>query len=93
MVIVSDNSIDNAILLFGAMHVGITVVPISPAYSLLSKDYGKLRLILQQIKPGLIFADDGDKFNKPLSSVDCGDAELVFSYNPPNELKHTEFSN
>ena len=93
VVIVSDNSIDNAILLFGSMHVGIPVVPISPAYSLLSKDYGKLRLILKQIKPGLIFADDGDKFNKALSSVDVGDAELVFSYNPPRDLKYTEFSN
>ena len=40
--LISDNSVDNALLLFGAMHVGIPAVPISPAYSLLSQDFGKL---------------------------------------------------
>ena len=41
--ILSDNSIDHALLALGAMHVGVPVAPVSSAYSLLSKDYEKLR--------------------------------------------------
>src|SRR5436190_2751186 len=37
--ILSDNSIDHALLALGAMHVGIPAAPISPAYSLMSQDH------------------------------------------------------
>ena len=33
--ILSDNSVDHALLALGAMHAGIPVAPISPAYSLM----------------------------------------------------------
>ena len=35
VVILSDNGIDHALLALGAMHVGVPVAPVSPAYSLL----------------------------------------------------------
>src|SRR5881398_2169243 len=60
--ILSDNSVDNALLALGAMHVGIPVAPISPAYSLMSKDFGKLRYIFELLNPGLVFAADPSKF-------------------------------
>jgi len=43
--ILSDNGVDHALLALGAMHVGIPVAPVSPAYSLMSKDFVKLRSI------------------------------------------------
>ena len=54
--ILSDNSIDHALLALGAMHVGIPVASISPAYSLLSKDHAKLKGIFDLLRPGLVFA-------------------------------------
>jgi len=89
--ILSDNGIDNALLLFAAMHVGIPVVPISPAYSLMSKDFGKLRFIIKLVKPGLVFAQDGTKFSHALSSVEFGDAEIVVSTSPPDGIEVTSF--
>ena len=47
--ILSDNSIEHALLALGAMHVGVPVAPISPAYSLMSKDFAKLKYIFEQI--------------------------------------------
>ena len=44
IVILSGNSIDHALLAFGALYAGIPFCPVSPAYSLVSKDYGKLGL-------------------------------------------------
>ena len=89
--ILSDNGIDNALLLFAAMHVGIPVVPISPAYSLMSKDFGKLRFIIKLVEPGLVFVQDGTKFSHALSSVEFGDAEIVVSTSPPDGIEVTSF--
>src|SRR2546423_4798617 len=67
--ILSDNSIDHALLALGAMHVGVPVAPVSPAYSLMSKDFGKLKYIFELVKPGLVFAADAAKFAPALDAV------------------------
>src|SRR3954471_12359314 len=69
VVILSDNSIDHALLSLGAMHVGIPVAPVSPAYSLMSKDFGKLKSISELLKPGLVFAAEPKKFEAALAAV------------------------
>ena len=67
--ILSDNGIDHALLSLGAMHVGIPVAPVSPAYSLMSKDFGKLKYIFELLQPGLVFAADPQKFAPALAAV------------------------
>ena len=67
--ILSDNGIDHALLALGAMHVGVPVAPVSPAYSLMSKDFGKLKYIFDLVKPGLVFAADPQKFAPALAAV------------------------
>src|SRR5580692_116752 len=58
IVILSGNSIDHALIAFGALYAGIPFCPVSPAYSLVSKDYGKLAFLMKLLTPGLVFADD-----------------------------------
>jgi feruloyl-CoA synthase len=67
--ILSDNSIDHALLALGAMHAGIAVAPISPAYSLVSRDHAKLKAIFELLHPGLVFADDSGRFAPALAAV------------------------
>jgi feruloyl-CoA synthase len=67
--ILSDNSIDHALLALGAMHVGIPAAPVSPAYSLMSKDFGKLKAIFELVKPGLVYAGEAEKFGAALEAV------------------------
>ena len=67
--ILSDNSIDHALLALGAMHVGIPAAPVSPAYSLMSKDFGKLKAIFELLKPGLVYAGEPEKFGAALEAV------------------------
>jgi feruloyl-CoA synthase len=67
--ILSDNSVDHALLALGAMHVGIPVAPVSPAYSLMSKDFGKLKYIFDLVRPGLVYAADPQKFAPALAAV------------------------
>src|SRR5882672_12196611 len=75
--ILSDNSIDHALLALGAMHVGIPAAPISPAYSLMSKDFGKLRHIFELLQPGLVFAADAAKFKPALDAVGAKSASVA----------------
>jgi len=67
--ILSDNGIDHALIALGAMHVGVPVAPVSPAYSLMSKDFAKLRHIFELLRPGLVFAADPAKFGPALEAV------------------------
>src|ERR1700741_2056700 len=75
--ILSDNSIDHALLALGAMHVGIPVAPISPAYSLMSKDFGKLKHIFELLEPGLLFAAQPARFAAALDAVGAKPASVA----------------
>jgi feruloyl-CoA synthase len=72
VVILSDNSIDHALLALAAMHVGVPVAPVSPAYSLMSKDFAKLKAIFELLRPGLVWTADAAKFAPALAAVGCG---------------------
>jgi feruloyl-CoA synthase len=67
--ILSDNGVDHALLSLGAMHVGVPVAPVSPAYSLMSKDFGKLRHIFELLQPGLVWTADAKRFEPALAAV------------------------
>ena len=69
IVILSDNSVDHALLALGAMHVGVPVAPVSPAYSLMSKDFAKLKAIFELLRPGLVWTADPVKFAPALAAV------------------------
>ena len=88
--ILSDNSIDHALLALGAMHVGIPAAPISPAYSLMSKDFAKLKAIFELVQPGLVYAADPQKFGPALAGGGrdsrCRCAELLET-NPGSPLE------
>ncbi|MCC2113062.1 MAG: AMP-binding protein, partial [Hyphomicrobiales bacterium] len=91
VMLLSDNSIDNGLVQLGAMYAGIPSVPVSPAYSLMSQDFAKLKYIYDLIRPGLVFADDGAKYGKALGMLDLAGVEVVISRNPPDGIAATSF--
>jgi len=66
--ILSDNSLENALFLFGAMRAGLLVAPISPNYSL-SGDFTRLDHALGLVQPALVFAQDSVVYGKALDRV------------------------
>ena len=79
VVILSDNSIDHALIALAAMHIGVPVAPISPAYSLMSRDFVKLRTIISLIQPRLIFVENAQQYARALSAIADQDAEIATS--------------
>jgi len=77
VVILSENDIEHALLALACMHVGIPYVPVSPAYSLISTDFGKLRQIFRLLTPGLVFAADAVRFAPAIEAAAPPETELV----------------
>ena len=80
IVILSGNSIDHALVAFGALYAGIPFCPVSPAYSLVAKDFAKLSYLMQLLTPGLVFADDTDKFAHALEANVPQGTEIAASF-------------
>jgi feruloyl-CoA synthase len=69
LVILSDNSIDHALFALAAMHVGVPAAAISPAYSLVSKDFDKLKSMIGLLDPGAIYVSSPKQFAPALAAI------------------------
>jgi feruloyl-CoA synthase len=69
LAILSDNSIDHALLTLAAMHAGVPAAAISPAYSLMSKDFDKLKSMIALIEPGAIYVASTKQFAPALAAI------------------------
>ena len=90
--ILSGNSIDHALLMLGGFVAGVPVVPVSVAYSLLSQDFAKLRAIFGDVRPGLVFAEQGRMFARALGALDLAGVEVVTRGGEAAGLRATPFS-
>jgi feruloyl-CoA synthase len=90
--ILSGNDIEHALLGLAAMFVGIPYAPISVPYSLMSADFGKLKTIVANLTPGLVFASDGRAFSRALAAAVPPDCEIVIERNPLGMLPTTDFA-
>jgi len=69
LVILSDNSIDHALIALAAQHVGVPSAAISPAYSLMSKDFDKLKGMIALLQPGAIYVSAIKPFAAALAAI------------------------
>ncbi|MEY3886088.1 MAG: hypothetical protein RL650_180 [Pseudomonadota bacterium] len=78
VVILSENSLEHALLALGCMVAGVPFVPTSPPYSLISQDYDKLKHVLRTVTPGMVFASDA-RYAKAIAATVSGDMEIVMN--------------
>ena len=70
LVLLSENSVDHGLLQLAAMYVGIPAVPVSPAYSLVSRDHAKLIHLFNLVRPGGVYVADQGRFAPALAALD-----------------------
>ena len=68
VVVLSDNSIEAALLGLAAMHVGRPWCMVSSAYCRLTKDYSKIAGILYMLSPALVYASDARVYGAPVAA-------------------------
>jgi feruloyl-CoA synthase len=69
LAILSENSLEHALLALGAMLVGVPYCAVSPAYSLISQDFDKLRHVLDTLTPGLVYAADWERYGRAIQAT------------------------
>jgi feruloyl-CoA synthase len=67
--ILSGADIDHALVALAAMEIGVPYCPVSPPFSLASKDHAKLRYVFSLLTPGLVFVNDGAAFAPALEAA------------------------
>lgn len=73
----SDNSVHFAMLMLGAMQVGIPFLPVSPAYSLMSEDFEKINYVINKFDPSLIYVQALAPFARALQAIDRKGRHIV----------------
>ena len=79
LAILSENSLEHAMLALGAMYAGVPYCAVSPAYSLVSQDFDKLRHVLDTLTPGLVYAPDWERYGRAIETVVPKDTEVVIN--------------
>jgi feruloyl-CoA synthase len=92
LMILSGNTIEHALLMLAALHVGVPVAPVSPAYSLLSPDAAGVRHAVDLLTPGLVFADNGAAFARAVKLAVPVDTEVVLASGELTDRAYTTFA-
>ena len=92
VVILSENDLEHLLLMLAGQHAGIPTASISPAYSLVSSDLGKLRHSIGLLTPGLVFAASGQRFARAIESVVPAGTEVVATHSPVDGRRTTHFA-
>lgn len=81
--VLSENSVEHALLMLACLHAGIPYAAVSPAYSLMSQDHAKLRALVSRLQPGVLYAASAARYAAALAAIDgLHDALLVASDAP-----------
>jgi feruloyl-CoA synthase len=92
VMILSGNSTGHALLMLGGFIAGVPVAPVSVAYSLLSQDLAKLRAIFADVRPALIYVENGPMFTRALQSLDLSGVEVVVKDGNVDGIPTTTFA-
>lgn len=69
LMLLSGNSIEQAIVLLAAEYVGIPTAPVSPAYAMLSQDFARLKNVVEMVPPAALFVQDSTRFERALAAL------------------------
>lgn len=79
VLILSENSLEHALISLGCMYAGIPWCPASPPYSTISEDFARLRHIIATITPGLVFAQDADRYGRAIHATIDPEMEIILA--------------
>jgi feruloyl-CoA synthase len=79
VVILSENTLEHALLALGCIYAGVPYCPVSPAYATVSQDYDKLKHVLDTLTPGLVFAADGARYGRAINATVGADVDVVLA--------------
>jgi len=92
LVVLSENDLEHGLLATAAQFAGVPYAPISPAYSLISRDFGKLKQIIELLTPGLVYAADGRRYGAAIAAAVPARVEIAVREHAPEGRRTVLFS-
>ncbi|BDB27572.1 feruloyl-CoA synthase [Cupriavidus sp. P-10] len=77
LMLLSGNSIEQAVLLLAAEYVGVPTAPVSPAYSLLSNDFVRLKGVAELVPPAALFVQDGAAYARAVDALAMPEVPVI----------------
>ena len=77
LIIIAPPGIDHGLLMIAAYYVGVPIAPLAPAYALQSRDFAKLRGVLELLTPGLVVVADGAGYGDALAATVAQDIPVA----------------
>jgi feruloyl-CoA synthase len=86
LAILSGNSIENAVISFAAMSIGVILAPISPNYTLMPGGLARLKDIAEALRPNFVFVQSGRDFSAGRSIPELAAATWISVDGAPNTM-------
>ncbi|SAL45299.1 feruloyl-CoA synthase [Caballeronia arvi] len=77
LILLSGNSVEQAVVLLAAEYVGVPTAPVSPPYALMSKDFARLKAIRELVPPGAIFVQSVTPYARALAALELGNLPVI----------------
>jgi len=77
LAVLSGNSIENAVISFAAMSIGVILAPISPNYTLMPGGLARLKDIAEALRPKFVFVQSGRDFSAARSIPELAAASWI----------------
>ncbi|HEX9461784.1 MAG TPA: feruloyl-CoA synthase [Alphaproteobacteria bacterium] len=92
VMIVAENGVDHALMSIGCLIVGVPFTAVSAAYARPGQGFTKLKYILDLIRPGLIFVDNGTRYAGARDALATANAEVTVAGDLPPGADVTPFA-
>lgn len=77
LAVLSGNSIENAVISFAAMSIGVILAPISPNYTLMPGGLARLKDVAEALRPNFVFVQNGRDFSAGRSIAELAAATWI----------------
>lgn len=77
LAVLSGNSIENAVISFAVMSMGLILAPISPNYTLMPGGLARLKDIAETLRPSFVFVQSGRDFSAARSIAELAAATWI----------------
>jgi feruloyl-CoA synthase len=77
LALLSGNSIENAVISFAAMSIGVILAPISPNYTLMPGGLARLKDVAEALRPNFVFVQSGRDYSAGRSIAELAAATWI----------------
>jgi feruloyl-CoA synthase len=86
LAVLSGNSIENAVISFAAMSIGVILAPISPIYTLMPGGLARLKDVAEALRPNFVFVQSGRDFSAGRSIPELAAATWISVDDAPDTV-------